>query len=119
MADFFPKTGNHAMNSANFGAKVGRLATNRVLSDRLLGVDEEEQTETASPRGSWARLLQRVFTVDMARCPWCQEGTLRLIAAITHGEVIRKILCHLKLAADPPPIAPARIRQEAFAWFSP
>src|SRR6266446_1343842 len=36
MADFFPKTGNHAMNSANFGAKVGRLATNRVLSDRLL-----------------------------------------------------------------------------------
>src|SRR6266446_3379757 len=39
MADFFPKTGNHAMNSANFGAKVGRLATNRVLSDRLLAIN--------------------------------------------------------------------------------
>jgi hypothetical protein len=34
---------------------------------------------------------------------------------ITQGEVIRKILCHLKLAADPPPIAPVRVSQEAFA----
>ena len=54
----------------------------------------------------------------MARCPFCQQGTLRIIAAITHGEVIRKILRHLKLAADPPSIAPARLRQEAFAWSS-
>ena len=72
----------------------------------------------ASPRWSWARLLKRVFALDMARCPWCQRGTLRIIAAITQGEVIRKILQHLKLAADPPPIAPARVRQEAFAWSS-
>jgi hypothetical protein len=34
---------------------------------------------------------------------------------ITQGEVIRKILCHLKLAVDPPPIAPVRVSQEAFA----
>ncbi len=74
--------------------------------------------ETASPPWSWARLLKRVLALDMARCPWCQRGALRIIAAITHGEVIRKILCHLKLAADPPPIAPARVRQEAFSWSS-
>src|SRR5215510_7734509 len=73
---------------------------------------------TASPRWSWARLLKRVFALDMAHCPWCQRGELRIIAAITHGEVIRKILRHLKLAADPPPIAPACARQEAFAWSS-
>ena len=54
----------------------------------------------------------------MVRCPFYQQGSLRTIAAITHGEVIRKILRHLKLAADPPPIAPARVRQEAFAWSS-
>jgi hypothetical protein len=29
-----------------------------------------------------------------------------------------KILQHLKLAADPPPIASARVRQTAFAWSS-
>jgi hypothetical protein len=51
-------------------------------------------------------------------CPWCQRGSLRIIAAITQGEVIRKILRHLKRAADPPPIAPARVSQEAFAWSS-
>jgi hypothetical protein len=84
---------------------------------RQQGVEDEE-TDTGSPRWSWARLLTRVFTLNMVRCPWCQRGALRLIAAITHGEVIRKILQHLKLFADPPPIAPARIRQEAFAWSS-
>ena len=80
---------------------------------------EDEETDTASPRWSWARLLKRVFALDMARCPFCQRGgALRIIAAITQGEVIRKILRHLKLAANPPPIAPARVRQEAFAWSS-
>jgi Putative transposase/Transposase zinc-binding domain len=68
----------------------------------------------ASPYWSWARLLQRVFGVEMARCPFGHQGTLRLIAVITQGEVIRKILRHLKLAADPPPIAPARARQAPF-----
>jgi len=89
-----------------------------IPTPRQQGVDEEEQTETASPRWGWARLLKRVFVVDMARCPWCQQGALRLIAVITHGEVIQKILRHLKRAADPPPIAPARVRQAAFAWSS-
>ncbi|HEY5870596.1 MAG TPA: hypothetical protein VI542_34370 [Candidatus Tectomicrobia bacterium] len=51
----------------------------------------------------------------MARCPWCQRGALRIIAAVTQREVIQKILRHLKLAVDPPLIAPACLRQEAFA----
>jgi len=78
----------------------------------------DEALDTGSPRWSWARLLKRVFALDMARCPFCQQGTLRIIAAMTHGEVIRKILRHLKLAVDPPPIAPARVCQDAFAWSS-
>ena len=79
---------------------------------------EEEETDTGSPRWSWARLLKRVCALAMARCPLCQPGSLRIIAAITQGEVIRTMLRHLKLAVDPPPIAPARGRQEAFAWSS-
>jgi hypothetical protein len=81
---------------------------------RQQGVDEE--TDTRSPRWSWARLLQRVFGLEMARCPFCPQGTLRLIAVITQGAVIHKILRHLKRAADPPPIAPARSRQESYAF---
>ena len=84
-----------------------------IPTPRQQGVDEEE-TDTGSPRWSWARLLKRILAVDMARCPFRQQGSLRIIAAITQGEVMRKILCHLKRAADPPPIAPARVRQEAF-----
>jgi hypothetical protein len=74
--------------------------------------------DTGAPRWGWARLPKWVFALDMARCPFYQRGTLRIIAAMTHGEVIRKILRHLKLAVDPPPIAPARVRQDAFAWSS-
>ncbi len=79
---------------------------------------EEEQTETASPHWSWARLLKRVFALEMATCPFCQRGTLRIIAVITQGEVISKILRHLKRAADPPPIAPARARQATCDWVA-
>ena len=88
-----------------------------IPTSRQQGMDEEE-TDTGSSRWSWARLLKSVFALDMARCPWCQRGALRIIVAITHGEGIRKILRHLKLAIDPPSIAPARVCQEAFAWSS-
>ena len=89
-----------------------------IPTPRQQGMEDEEATDTGSPRWSWARLLKRVFALDMARCPFCQQGTLRIIAAITQGEVIRKLLQHLKLSADPPPITAARVRQEAFAWSS-
>jgi hypothetical protein len=82
---------------------------------RQQGVDGEE-THTGPPYWTWARLLGRVFGLDLATCPWCQRGTLRLIAVITQGAVIHKILRHLKRAADPPLIAPARIRQETYAF---
>jgi hypothetical protein len=75
-------------------------------------------TQTATPYWTWARLLGRVFGLEMATCPLCQRGTLRLIAVITQGEVISKILRHLKLAADPPPITPARSRQTACDWVA-
>jgi Putative transposase len=44
-----------------------------IPTPRQQGVEEQEDS-TASPRWRWARLLQRVFAVDMARCPWCQRG---------------------------------------------
>jgi hypothetical protein len=88
-----------------------------IPTPRQQGV-EDEATDTRSPRWSWARLLKRVFALEMVRCPCCQRGALRIIAAITHSEVMRKILQPLQLSADPPPIAPARVRQDACAWSS-
>ena len=41
-----------------------------------------------------------------------------MIAAITQAEVIRMMLRHLKRAADPPPIAPARACQATCDWVA-
>jgi hypothetical protein len=68
------------------------------------------------PYWHWSRLLGRVFDLDMATCPLCHCGALRIIAAITQESVIIRILGHLKLTSVPPPIAPARCRQELFAF---
>ena len=56
------------------------------------------------------------FHLDMTTCPFCQQGSLRLMAAITHESVMTRNLRHLKLASVPPPIAPARYRQEIFVF---
>jgi hypothetical protein len=48
--------------------------------------------------------------------PLCRRGSLRIMAAITQESVMTRILRHLQLASVPPPIAPARLRQEIFVF---
>ncbi len=57
-------------------------------------------------RLSWARLLKRVFDLDLEHCPNC-GGELKIIAAILQTPVIEKILTHLGLQARAPPRAPS------------
>jgi hypothetical protein len=64
-------------------------------------------------RITWARLLRRVFNIDMERCS-C-GGKLKLIAVIEEPAVIEKILTPLGLAARPPPRASAP-RSEVLEW---
>ena len=61
----------------------------------------EEATRPASSRWGWARLLKRVFALDLEPCPRCHPGTVRLIVAITSWPIIRRLLRHLKLALTP------------------
>ena len=75
------------------------------------GLDGEE-AHTGTPYWPWARLLGRVCGLEMATCPFCRRGTLRIMAVITQESVMTRILRHLQLASVPPPIAPARYRQE-------
>ena len=56
---------------------------------------------------SWARLLKRVFDIDIEYCPQC-GGRLQIIAAIVDPPVIAKILTHLHLPARAPPRSLAR-----------
>ncbi len=57
-------------------------------------------------RMTWARLLKRVFEIDLEHCPNC-SGELKIIAAILEPPVIERILTHLGLQARAPPRAPA------------
>ena len=54
-------------------------------------------------RISWARLLERVFEIDMQHCPRCGAGDVKIIAAILERAVIEKILRHLGLDPQPRP----------------
>jgi hypothetical protein len=68
------------------------------------GVQCEAQTAQVGPgRISWARLLKRVFDIDLQRCPHCGAGELKIIAAVLERPVIEKILAHLGLDPQPPP----------------
>ena len=58
-------------------------------------------------RLSWAKLLKRVFEIDLEHCPNC-GGELKIIAAILEQPVIEKIFTHQGLRALAPPRAPAR-----------
>jgi hypothetical protein len=78
--------------------------------------DPERPPLSKRKRLSWAELLKRVFAIDAVVCPRC-GGPRRLIATLTDGPTVRKILEHLGLSADPPPLAPARMPSEpAFDW---
>ena len=64
---------------------------------------ETVQDQSRPHRIRWARLLKRVFDIDMQHCPNCGGGELKIIAAILERPVIEKILTHLGLDPQPPP----------------
>jgi len=57
----------------------------------------------------WARLLRRVFFLDALACPRC-AAPMVVLALISDPQVVRKILLHLGLPADLPPLSPAAHR---------
>ena len=67
---------------------------------------DEHANGAPAARLGWARLLKRVFDLDLEHCPQC-GGEFRIIAAIEEPEVIARILTHLGLPARAPPRSPA------------
>jgi len=87
----------------------------RVNLQRSLGKagpgQEQSQADgrfEASQLMNGARLLKRVFDIDMQHCPNCGGGELKIIAAIHERPVIEKMLTHLGLVPQPPPKGRAR-----------
>ena len=128
LAALVPLPRAHLVRYSGCLAPHSKLRAAIIPTPRQQGVDGEE-TKTETLYWNWARLLGRVFDLDMATClpplcgrrepcdlPFCRRGSLRIIAAITQESVMTRILRHLQLASVPPPIAPARLRQEIFVF---
>ena len=62
-------------------------------------IDKENLKENFK-KSSWARLLSRVFGVDVLKCECGSE--LKPVSAIIKGDEIKRYLRHLGLDADPP-----------------
>lgn len=116
LAALVPPPRVHQVRYAGCLAAHSNLRRSITPTPRQQGIDPAARP--VSSRWGWARLLKRVFAIDLERCPRCHQGALQIIAAITWRPVIRRILGHLKLAADPPPFSPARLEQGRFAWTS-
>jgi hypothetical protein len=85
----------------------GVLAPNAKLRREIISTPLEQETEPATDhapaqgapaRMSWARLLKRVFDIDIEHCPNC-GSTLKIIE---DPPVIVKILAHLGLPTRAP-----------------
>lgn len=99
----------------------GVLAPNAKLRSKVVPVPPQQTTHgdgdcehahSKPMRMTWARLLKRVFDIDIEQCQ-C-GGKLKLVAVIEEPAVIEKILKHIGLDPQPPPRAKAR-RVDMFA----
>ncbi len=53
-------------------------------------------------------MLERVFDIDLRRCPSCGAGELKIIPVMLQRAAIGKILTQLGLDPQPPPRSKAR-----------
>lgn len=94
MAALVPLPHVHLVRHGGCLAPQSHLRGSIIPTPRQEGVDEDDAS-TEAPRWRWARVLTRVCAIDMATWPLCRQGSLRIIAA------------------DPPPVAPARAPDSA------
>ena len=55
----------------------------------------------------WAKMLKRVFDIDIQICSKC-GGQIKIIAAIQNQQVIKRILIHLGENSKVPELSPPR-----------
>ena len=87
-----------------------KLATSRkALKEKEKGKEENNSDDSLNKAGKirWARLLKRVFRVDIEICMFC-GGKTKILSAIHDDVNITRILKHIGLDPNPPPIKPAR-----------
>src|SRR5437879_4616332 len=81
LAALIPLPHSHLVRYGGCLAPHSHLRGCVLPTPRQQGMDGEAQPGT--PYWPWARLLGRVFGLEMRTCPFCRRGSLRIIAVIT------------------------------------
>ena len=66
---------------------------------------EKNDSPSSIKSSNWARMLSRVFGIDVLKCECGSE--LKPVSAILKGDEVKRYLRHLGLDADPPKIEEA------------
>lgn len=121
LAALVPRPRGHLIRFHGVLAPNARLRARVVPTGSAPGqggqADEQKGSEPNRPgRIGWARLLKRLFDIDMSRCPNCGQGQLKRLAPILERAAIEKILTHLGIDPQPPPRGKARMPRADQAW---
>jgi len=98
----------HGVLAPNAKLRSEIIPGNKKNKSNVSDTNDDVPPSPASVRISWARLLNRVFDIDIEDCLHC-GGTLKIIAAILERAAITKILDHLGLSSRAPPRSPAQV----------
>jgi len=112
LAALVPPPRAHQVRFHGFLAPYAKVRSKLATSRKALKEKEakdENTVETLNKAGkmSWARLLKRVFKIDVSVCAKC-GGKTKILSAVQDEKSIEKILTHLGLDPKPPPIKPAK-----------
>ncbi len=88
---------------------MAEMAPGRRSKQRRARPEEPPRTY----RVPWAKLLKKVFALDVLACPEC-SGWMQIIAFIAQPAVARRILDHLGLDSTGPPLSRAQAQPEEF-----
>ena len=86
-------------------ARTDSAGTDKAGAGESREIDVTKLTRVS--RLPWALLLKRVFMTDALTCPKC-HGRMKILAALTKPEAIRKILDHLGIPSEAPHRTAAR-----------
>ncbi len=82
-------------------------------AEPLAAADPAAAGPARRKRYDWARLLARVFAIDVLTCATCGAAGMQRLAFVTRPAAIRAILESVGLAADSPAPAPSRLGEQA------
>ena len=101
----------------------GVFASNSRLRKQIVPKQESDANEpepskhpASKKHWNWAKLMRRVFEIDVRECPRCMSQ-MQTISFITEGKVIWNILASLKMATAPPEPKPSQFINEQDDFF--